>query len=206
MLRCDGKSAAILLSHSTVLCFREVLLFQQSIFSILKGCRNWPAHRAPSVTPACKHTVGVSKTAPMRRPCLQPKQAPRPGEVVVADGVHSRGIVQPDTQAQLNTGQVADRLAATRSEELRSCAVPTDSLPPSAVWLMLWSLPVAQVITQAALAEFRLGNPERGRSLFEGVLRNYPRRLDLWSVYLDQVTFSRDWRPFNYTAVQLIAV
>lgn len=27
---------------------------------------------------------------------------------------------------------------------------------------------------------------ERGRSLFEGVLRNYPRRLDLWSVYLDQ--------------------
>ncbi len=27
---------------------------------------------------------------------------------------------------------------------------------------------------------------ERGRSLFEGVLRNYPKRLDLWSVYLDQ--------------------
>ena len=45
-----------------------------------------------------------------------------------------------------------------------------------------------QVITQAALAEFRQGNRERGRSLFEGVLRNYPRRLDLWSVYLDQVT------------------
>lgn len=44
-----------------------------------------------------------------------------------------------------------------------------------------------QVITQAALAEFRQGNRERGRSLFEGVLRNYPRRLDLWSVYLDQV-------------------
>ena len=27
---------------------------------------------------------------------------------------------------------------------------------------------------------------ERGRSIFEGVLRNYPKRLDLWSVYLDQ--------------------
>jgi hypothetical protein len=48
-----------------------------------------------------------------------------------------------------------------------------------------------QVITQAALAEFRQGNAERGRSLFEGVLRNYPRRLDLWSVYLDQVTHHR---------------
>lgn len=27
---------------------------------------------------------------------------------------------------------------------------------------------------------------ERGRSLFEGVLRNYPKRLDLWNVYIDQ--------------------
>lgn len=27
---------------------------------------------------------------------------------------------------------------------------------------------------------------ERGRSIFEGILRNYPKRLDLWSVYIDQ--------------------
>lgn len=33
---------------------------------------------------------------------------------------------------------------------------------------------------------------ERGRSLFEGVLRNYPKRLDLWSVYLDQEVASGD--------------
>lgn len=26
----------------------------------------------------------------------------------------------------------------------------------------------------------------RGRSIFEGILRNYPKRLDLWSVYIDQ--------------------
>ena len=26
-----------------------------------------------------------------------------------------------------------------------------------------------------------------GRAIFEGILRNYPKRLDLWSVYLDQV-------------------
>lgn len=42
------------------------------------------------------------------------------------------------------------------------------------------------MITQAALLEFKVGDAERGRSLFEGVLQNYPRRLDLWSVYLDQ--------------------
>ena len=34
--------------------------------------------------------------------------------------------------------------------------------------------------------EFKSGSVERGRGIFEGVLRNYPKRLDLWSVYLDQ--------------------
>ncbi len=45
---------------------------------------------------------------------------------------------------------------------------------------------VAQVITGAALLEFRSGSAERGRSVLEGVLRNYPKRVDLWSVYIDQ--------------------
>ena len=40
--------------------------------------------------------------------------------------------------------------------------------------------------TQTALLEFKNGDAERGRSIFEGVLANYPRRLDIWSVYLDQ--------------------
>lgn len=40
---------------------------------------------------------------------------------------------------------------------------------------------------RAALAEFRLGCAERGRSVFEGVLVNCPKRTDLWNVYLDQV-------------------
>lgn len=42
-------------------------------------------------------------------------------------------------------------------------------------------------ITQTAILEFKCGLPDRGRSLFEGVLREYPKRIDLWSVYLDQV-------------------
>lgn len=40
--------------------------------------------------------------------------------------------------------------------------------------------------SQAALLEFKMGDVERGRSMFEGILASYPRRLDLWSVYLDQ--------------------
>ncbi|CAL0321523.1 unnamed protein product [Lupinus luteus] len=41
-------------------------------------------------------------------------------------------------------------------------------------------------ISQAAILEFKIGVPDRGRSLFEGILREYPKRTDLWSVYLDQ--------------------
>ncbi|KAH6781199.1 RIBOSOMAL RNA PROCESSING 5 [Perilla frutescens var. hirtella] len=41
-------------------------------------------------------------------------------------------------------------------------------------------------ISQTAIHEFKCGVPDRGRSLFENVLREYPKRTDLWSVYLDQ--------------------
>ncbi|XP_057982836.1 rRNA biogenesis protein RRP5 [Malania oleifera] len=43
-----------------------------------------------------------------------------------------------------------------------------------------------QFISQTAILEFKCGDPERGRSMFEGMLREYPKRTDLWSIYLDQ--------------------
>ena len=46
---------------------------------------------------------------------------------------------------------------------------------------------VLQVISQTAIQEFKQGSAERGRSMFESCLRNYPARLDVWSQYLDQV-------------------
>ena len=33
--------------------------------------------------------------------------------------------------------------------------------------------------------EFKHGECERGRTIFEGVLTQYPKRIDLWSVYID---------------------
>lgn len=50
-----------------------------------------------------------------------------------------------------------------------------------------------KVISQAALLEFKIGSVERARSMFEGILRNYPKRTDLWSVYLDQVPPAPEW-------------
>jgi len=41
------------------------------------------------------------------------------------------------------------------------------------------------VVSKAALLEYQHGSPERGRSIFEGLLDSYPKRTDLWSVYLD---------------------
>ena len=50
------------------------------------------------------------------------------------------------------------------------------------------ALPRAQhvpLISKFAQLEFKVGSAERGRTIFEGVLANYPKRVDVWSVYLD---------------------
>ena len=49
---------------------------------------------------------------------------------------------------------------------------------------------MVQLISQTAIQEFKVGSAERGRSMFESCLRNYPARLDVWSQYLDQACAS----------------
>jgi len=41
--------------------------------------------------------------------------------------------------------------------------------------------------TKFAQIEFRYGEVERGKTMFETILANYPKRTDLWSVYADQL-------------------
>ena len=43
-----------------------------------------------------------------------------------------------------------------------------------------------KLLSRAAVAEFRAGSPDAGRALFERLLAAAPRRLDVWSVYIDQ--------------------
>lgn len=43
------------------------------------------------------------------------------------------------------------------------------------------------MLTQTALAHFRGPSAEQGRNILEAMLRTYPKRLDLWNVYIDQV-------------------
>ncbi|MGH0135552.1 UNVERIFIED_CONTAM: hypothetical protein FKN15_066160, partial [Acipenser sinensis] len=43
------------------------------------------------------------------------------------------------------------------------------------------------LIAKFAQLEFRFGDAERAKSMFESTLGNYPRRTDLWSVYIDMM-------------------
>lgn len=43
-----------------------------------------------------------------------------------------------------------------------------------------------QVIIQAARNEYTLGDAERGRTLFEGLVAAFPKKIDIWQVYIDQ--------------------
>lgn len=43
-----------------------------------------------------------------------------------------------------------------------------------------------ELISKFAVMEYAKGNAERGRTLFEGLVSSYPRRIDIWNVYVDQ--------------------
>lgn len=43
------------------------------------------------------------------------------------------------------------------------------------------------MLTQFAVQEFRRGSPARAATVFEGLLAAYPRALDVWTVYTDQL-------------------
>jgi rRNA biogenesis protein RRP5 len=48
------------------------------------------------------------------------------------------------------------------------------------------------MIEKMAVLEFRHGEAERGKTLFEGLVDRYPKRLDLWNVYIDQMAKVQD--------------
>lgn len=44
------------------------------------------------------------------------------------------------------------------------------------------------IITKFGSLEYKNGQSESGRTMFEGVVTNYPKRMDVWSVYMDMET------------------
>jgi hypothetical protein len=70
----------------------------------------------------------------------------------------------------------------------------SDSLPslPLLTFSSLSNPTDVQVISKFAQLEFKLGDAERGRTIFEGIIDSYPKRLDLWFVYIDMETKQRN--------------
>jgi len=58
-------------------------------------------------------------------------------------------------------------------------------------YLYLSSTDVTSICKLASL-EFRHGDPERGRTLFESLVSTYPRKVDVWMVYIDAVLLTKD--------------
>jgi rRNA biogenesis protein RRP5 len=44
-----------------------------------------------------------------------------------------------------------------------------------------------EIISKFALLENRLGEPERAQTLMEHMLTSYPKRVDIWSSYVDML-------------------
>lgn len=58
--------------------------------------------------------------------------------------------------------------------------------------------------TRFAQNEFEHGSVERGRSVFEGLMASYPKRLDLWNVYLDKEIKIGDFRAARNLLERLV--
>jgi rRNA biogenesis protein RRP5 len=46
--------------------------------------------------------------------------------------------------------------------------------------------------------EYKLGEPERGRTVFEGIIDSHPKRLDLWSIYIDMESTQGNLMSIRY--------
>lgn len=52
--------------------------------------------------------------------------------------------------------------------------------------LTIRNLSDLKVISKFAQMEYKFGDSERGKTIFEGIVDSHPKRLDLWAVYIDQ--------------------
>jgi rRNA biogenesis protein RRP5 len=48
-----------------------------------------------------------------------------------------------------------------------------------------------------------MGEPERGKTLFEGVVDSHPKRWDLWSIYIDMEVGQNDIQSMRLVTVMV---
>ena len=55
-----------------------------------------------------------------------------------------------------------------------------------------------ETISRFAQLEYKLGDPERGKTIFEGIVESHPKRWDLWSIYIDMEAGQGDIMSCRY--------
>lgn len=63
---------------------------------------------------------------------------------------------------------------------------------------MVYSLLDLKTISKFAQLEYKLGDPERGKTIFEGIIDSHPRRWDLWVIYMDMEAGQKDIQNIRY--------
>ena len=61
-----------------------------------------------------------------------------------------------------------------------------------------------EVLSKFAQLEYKMGEPERGKTMFENILSSYPKRTDLWSVYIDMTIKMADLSDVRYDCVLMV--
>ena len=62
------------------------------------------------------------------------------------------------------------------------------------------------IVHRFAQNEFEHGSVERGRLVFEGLMASYPKRLDLWNVYLDKEVKGGEVRAARNLLERLVSI
>jgi len=55
-----------------------------------------------------------------------------------------------------------------------------------------------KTVSKFAQLEFKSGSPEHGRTIMTGLVANYPRRFDIWSIFLDLEIKQNDSAVIRY--------
>ncbi|CAI2170293.1 2114_t:CDS:10 [Funneliformis geosporum] len=63
-----------------------------------------------------------------------------------------------------------------------------------------------KTITKFAQMEFKHGEVERGRTIFEGMMNNDPKRIDLWSIYIDMEIKAKDYNAVRRLFQRVISL
>ena len=51
--------------------------------------------------------------------------------------------------------------------------------------LLIYEFVDLKTISKFAQLEYKFGDAERGKTIFEGIVDSHPKRWDLWSIYID---------------------